>query len=187
MKRFFLSVICLICLLCTGCAPTPAEETADNFFTCLENGYLDTALNFVSEEVSEQFSPYLSTEESTDEMINTIISHTFSNHEITYVRRINENSYELNVTARMLNSDEIRSITDSVDIMSFYDSLKEEAGKISEEEGEDAMYAFVKEKASEYITSSLDAYFEGYEYPERRMTVKVENLDGWMITAISAE
>ena len=53
--------------------------------------------------------------------------------------------------------------------------------------GEDAMYAFVKEKTAEYITSSLNSYFEEYEYPERKMTVKVENLDGWMITEISAE
>lgn len=187
MKRIILSAICMICILCTGCAPSPAEEAADNFFTCMENGYLDTAVRFVSEEVKEQFSQYLSSDESMDEMIRTIIANAFKDHKITYAKRINENEYELTVTAHMLNSDEIEKLTGSLDIMSFYKTLKEEAETIRDEEGEEAMQAFVKEKTAAYITASLNAYFVDYSYPERRMRVRVENDSEWLITEISTE
>lgn len=191
----------------TGCgAKETAADTADAFWTALENGDLETAKTYASEKALEELEEMNSAGESliamtesyqlpedTVEVINefsaNVIKVTYQSHSIISSKEISKDEYEVTVSVSVADPVSLSSALSAIDYQSELSKYQDEIVNAVAEEGIEKAYGKVFLLIFTYMNEHVDEITEGLNYSDNETVMKVvRNEEGkWLITDIGAK
>lgn len=194
-----------LCLMLAGCAGgSGPEDTAGAFWQAMEEGDLQKAAGFVSEEAEEYMQSLsgsvdslVETAESYDLSAETagkiqtytsnIMKITYGGHAVQGSAEISENEYEVTVNVRSVDPVSFKNAMEQLDYAAAADQYKDEIMQIMNEDGINKAYARLFDIIFEYLNDNLSSITGKLTYNDNPvvMTVK-KNEDGrWLITGVN--
>lgn len=195
-----------MCLMLAGCAGNSGpEDTAGAFWQAMENGDLQKAAGFVSEEAEEymqslsgSMDSLVETAESYDLSEETagkirtytsnIMKITYGGHTVQDSAETSEEEYEVTVTVRSADPASFKSAMEQLDYAAAADQYKDEIMQIMNEEGISKAYARLFDIIFEYLNDNLSSITGSLTYNDNPvvMTVKKNKENKWLITGVKA-
>ena len=204
-KYLKFTVLSAAALLMSGCIMSGAGKAADQYYTALEGGDADTAVEYYSEEAEDElenfrkitggirqmFADYelgTETEEELRTLLKTIVSRSYSSHKITSEERVSDTEYKILAEVEMITEESSASCLNALDYDSFYNEIADELTEINRNEGEEAANRFMIIQMIHYLNLSAEDAFAGAEYETGtyKLTMILEGED-WKIADIERE
>lgn len=201
VKNLLLSAVIFL----GGCTMSGAGKAADMYYTSLEEGNADAAVEYYSESAGEELESFRKitggiqqmfadyelgeeTEEELKSLLKTIVSRSYRSHHIRSAERVSDTEYRVLADVEMITDESSASCLNALDYDSFYGEIEDELKEIYQNEGEEAANRFTVVNMIHYLSMSADQAFTGAEYEEHsyRLTMIREG-DVWKIADIERE
>lgn len=206
LKALFAGILAISLTACAANATESAvKNTVNSYFVSLEEGNLDDAYKYVSDNATTDFSSLKNIEESMNDMIaqydvsdstkklftdafSQIIKLCVQSHKITKVEKVSDTEYNVSVDASILDSDTISEAVQNIDYNSFISGISSKVMEKYTSEGETA--------AAEYMMSSMATWFatnytdalKNLKASAKSVVITVDQEDNnWLITSMTDE
>jgi hypothetical protein len=197
--------VCLTGLLLSGCdsAKAGAEGTVNRFWGALEKGEIDSAEQYVEndvisgledlnhsfsgiDELSRDYDANADTKEKIDTAMKGITASIFKSHTIQNSEKVSDTEYTVSAEITMLDQDQANDALGKISFSDFLPGIQKEAQDTYNREGQDAANQFVLTSLADYITKETSDALK--DVPEKTlpctMTV-TRSADTWKITALT--
>lgn len=208
MKKTARLLMCAALLLSvTGCgAKETAADTVNAFWSALENGDVETAKNYVSDQAYQEIetlnaaadSLIAMTEsydlpEDTVKVINefsaNVIRVTYKSHNVISSKEISKDEYEVTASVQVADPVSLTSALSEIDYQAELGNYQDEIVNAVTEEGIQQAYGKVFLLIFSYLNEHVEEISEKLSYTDNEVVMKViRNESGkWLITDITGQ